>query len=238
MWKAIVIAIIAATGAFLAPALAQQNVTGILTAADSGGAIAGATVLAFQKTGSAKQRPAIYQAQTDSSGRYAMTLPVGVYQFCVQRADLYLDPCLWGGAPISTVTSVPMVAPIRLTKGWRFILRMHDVQQLLPKVETTRGDAISATVTGPGGKALPLPIVYDNGRIRDFGMVVPINLPLRVSAGARKLTLVDHVGAELNPQGISFQATPPSAPSGTARGLFPPPDATVIHVYTGSVRSP
>jgi hypothetical protein len=237
MKKKVVRNIIATISAFLGTALGQ-NVTGNLTAADSGAAIAGATVLAFQKAASAKQRPSIYQAQTDSTGRYAMTLPAGVYQFCVQGADLYLDPCLWGGAPISTVTSSPLAVPIRLTKGWRFILRAHDPQQLLRNVETARGEALSASVTGPSGKPLPLPIVYDNGRIRDFGMVVPVNFPLKVSAGARKLTLVDHVGAELSPQGISFQAIPPPAPPSAARGLFPPPDATMIHVYTGSLRSP
>jgi hypothetical protein len=162
--------IIAATSVLLPAALAQ-NVTGTLNAADGGGPIATATVLAFQKGTSAKQRPLIYKAQTDSVGRYAMTLPPGTYQFCVQGASLYLDPGLWGGAPVSTVASIPVAVPLRLTKGWRFILRTHDLQQLLPKVEKVRGEAISASVTAPGGKPLPLPVVYDNGRVRDLGML-------------------------------------------------------------------
>jgi hypothetical protein len=189
-------------------------------------------------TTSIKQKPVMVEATTDTAGKYAMTIPPGAYQLCAHNTNLYLNPCQWGGAPAITITTgIPATVSMKLAKGSRFILRVHDSKQVLKRVESVHGDAISAVVTGPAGLLLLLPIASDNGRTRDYTAVVPANAPLRLSLGTPKVAVSDRTGAGVNPQGIPFQAsladsrqTNPALAHLYSR--FPQPDSTVVHVYT------
>ena len=129
--------------------------------------------------------------------------------------------------------------PIRLLKGWPLILRMHDSMHLLRQTEGVHGDGVAVSVKRSSGNPLPLPIVYDNESIRDYGAVVPVGVALTLTIGSRKLVLTDHAGAAVGPNGIQIQATPPPARVGAPRsGFFPPPDATVVHLFARTVGVP
>lgn len=223
-----------ALGVLAALAANGQSLTGVVTAADTGAPIPAATVVAIQKTASPALEPLVYLSRTDTAGHYAINAAPGAYRVCVQGAGLYVDPCIWGGAPTATVGAAqPVNLALQLVKGWRFILRVHDTEGLLPRVEAVRGQAVSASVTGgPGGPVL-LPLIYDDGVIRDYGAVVPQNVALKaIVAASAQLSLTGTTGAAPSAQGIAFQATPPAASAvSLSTRMFPPPDATVVHIY-------
>ena len=171
------------------------------------------------------------------AGRYAMTVSPDNYRFCVQSAALYLDPCQWGGTISQSVgAGVATVVPLRLTPGARFILRVHDTQRILPQVESGTRAGIAASLTDAATRRFPLPIVYDNGRIRDFGAVVPLNQPLRVVAAGGRINLADQAGAVLSELGLAFQIKPEDflvlAPlAARLSPMFRAPDAKMVHIW-------
>jgi hypothetical protein len=213
-----------------------QNLSGTVVADDTGTPIAGATVVAIQKTATASQKPAIYKASVDATGRYAMTVSAGQYQLCVHSGGLYLDPCQWGGTAVRSVTGAGIVsASLRLQKGAWLILRVHDTKGLLPPGEAVRTSSVGVHLTGAAVKQFPLPVVYDNGRIRDYGAVVPMNAPLSAVVGSGIVVLADANGAAPGAQGIPFQVStadvnaPPLGPASLGR-MFPRPTAKIVHV--------
>ncbi len=115
-------------------------------------------------------------------------------------------------------------------------MRVHDSSGYLKQVETVRGQAIAPSVSGAGGGSVPLPLVYDDGRVRDYGAFVPLNLQMQLNVASPQLKLSDNSGQAVAAQALSFQAADlPSAPAqaGTSkfRSAFFAPNATVIHVY-------
>lgn len=78
--------------------------------------------------------------------------------------------------------------------------------------------------------------VDNDGRIRDYGAFVPLNLQMQLNVASQQLKLADNSGRAVAAQALSFQAADlPSAPAqaGTSkfRSAFFAPNATVIHVY-------
>jgi hypothetical protein len=225
-----------ATFAAFPLAMMGQNLTGTVVGDDTGAPIAGATVVAIQKTATASQKPAIYMAPVDAAGRYAMTVSAGLYQLCVHGGGLYLDPCQWGAVTSGSVTAgIGVAASLRLQKGAWFILRVHDKQGLLPQGELVHSSSISAHLTGVAVKQFPLPVVYDNGRIRDYGAVIPMNSPLSAVVSSGSVVLADETGAAPSPLGIPFQVfaadvnAPALVPASLAL-MFPRPKAKIVHV--------
>jgi hypothetical protein len=83
---------------------------------------------------------------------------------------------------------------------------------------------------------IPLPVAYDDGQLRDYGLLAPLNVQMTITVASTKVILADSSGAAPNPQGIAFQVTPPAPfPTDpvqiTLARKFPPPDATIVHVY-------
>jgi hypothetical protein len=234
-------AVLAATLACSTAAVLAQNLTGTVIADDTGSPLAAAEVVAIQRTSSLSQRPAIVTSRVDASGRYVITAPPGQYLLCVSHAGLYLDPCRWGGAKTVSVTgATAQSVALRLQKGWRFLLRVHDSGRLLAQAGTLPGDGISVLLTAPGRGAFPLPVVYDSGRVRDWGAVVPVNLPMSVTVNSSKLRLRHQSGAAPDPQGIPFQILPSDIPDeasvAASHGFhFRPPDAKIIHLYAAGL---
>lgn len=231
------IAIIAA-GAFTAAALNGQSLVGSVTGADTGAPIPASTVIAVQQMPSLAQKPVIYLAVTDGTGHYAIGATPGVYRLCVQGAGLYLDPCIWGGAAAATVTAAqPTSVNLRLIKGWRFIVRVHDKDGFLPQAEAVHGQGVSASAIGGSAGPILLPLIFDDGRIRDYGAVVPQNTTMTaIITASTRLNLTDATGAAPSTQGIPFQASPPASASTLLLGhVLPPPDATVVHIYAKGV---
>jgi hypothetical protein len=224
-----------------------QGIAGTVTAADTGAPMAGATVLAIQKSASQPAAPLIYRSVADSSGNYAIAAAPGQYSLCVHPLpapkDLYLDPCQWG-SPISATagTSATTSVPLSLQKGVLFIVRVHDPMQLLPQAEVVKGAALSASLTGPSVKAFPLPVVYSDSLVRDYGAVIPINVAMSATISSQTLTLTDSSGAPLSAAAIPFQVLPTDievtgAPLSPSTRMFPPPDAKMIHVYATGLTS-
>lgn len=217
--------------------VAGQSLTGTVVAADTGSPLPGATVVAIQKTLLPSQRPNIYKTATDATGHYTITPASGLYQLCVQGAGLYLDPCQWGGAISANVTSVAALSvPLVLQKGATFILRVHDATGLLPLGEAIPGANVHAYLTGAAVKQFPLPVTYDDGRIRDYSAVVPLNSALTAVASSGSVTLADKTGAAVDPLGVPFQVSPadvsaPNPLTGPLALMFPRPNAKVVHVY-------
>ncbi|MCC7343007.1 MAG: hypothetical protein IT170_18135 [Bryobacterales bacterium] len=217
--------------------LPAQNLTGTVVADDTNAGIAGSTVVAVQRPAAASQMPAVYKARVDASGRFALTVGTGVYQICVYDAGLYLDPCQWGAATARTVIAgTPASVSLRLQKGVPFVVRTHDAKQLVRGAETVRGQSIRLFLSASGRRQFPLPIVYDNGRIRDYGAVVPANLSLSVKVNSASLVIADRAGAAFAAQGVPFQIPSVEAAKfkpllGAAKwGLFRQ-NAKVVHIY-------
>lgn len=207
-----------------------QKLTGALTAADTGAPIAGASILAVQQTASRTQKPLMYSGPTDTGGNFAIQASPGLYKLCAHAAGLYLDPCQWGIPTAVTVAAGATVnSPLKLTKGGKFIVRVHDPQRLLRQQETTFQRTVSVSITGATAKPFFLPVVYDDGNIRDYGAVVPLNLPMNAMVfDGGHVTIGDRQGAALASGGVPFQALPVAVPA--VKPFFPPPDATFIHV--------
>lgn len=214
-----------------------QTLSGTVVADDTGAPIGGATVLAIQKTASPAQRPAICQAVTDAGGRYVMSVSAGRYQLCVHGVGVYLNPCEWGGdSPTVTVTTAA-AASLRLQKGAWLIVRIHDTRRLLSQVETVRGSGVTVFLTAAAVNQFPLPLIYDNGRIRDYGAVVPMNSAMRARIASSSIALSDERAAPLGAEGVPLQVTAADfqTASGVPRALarmFPRPTAKFLHVYT------
>ncbi len=139
-----------------------------------------------------------------------------------------LNPCQWGGAPFVTATADTAVPSLRLTKGGNFRVRVHDPRALLKTVEAANASAVSVLVTEGSGRQRPLPVIYDDGHVRDYGDVLPIGQPMKVSVNSAKLKVSDSGGG--NAQGVPFQVADPPAASTHGWNKFPRSNATVVHV--------
>lgn len=195
------------------------------------------------KPASASQMPRIYQSLVDSNGNYAITAPPGQYLLCARPLpqSLYLDPCQWGSPVSATVGATAAPVALTLQKGVRFIVRVHDPNQLLPQAEAAPGTAVSAFVTSPSIGQFPLAVVYADGLVRDYGTVVPTNVPMSVTVSSATLVLADTTGATLTATPITFQALATdvgvaATPLAPFASMFPPPDAKIIHVYATALR--
>jgi hypothetical protein len=222
---------------------AAQNLSGTVAAADTGAPLTGVTVTAILRPASFSQVPAVYRSAADSSGNYAITAPPGQYLLCArpQLQSLYLDPCQWGRPVSATVGTTAVPVPFSLQKGVLFIVRVHDPNQLLPQAETVPGAAVSALVTGASANQFLLPVVYEDGLVRDYGTVVPADVPMNLTISSATVVLADATGTALAPTAVTFEALQgdlgfaPGAPSQFA-SMFPPPDAKMIHVYATALR--
>jgi hypothetical protein len=121
--------------------------------------------------------------------------------------------------------------------GAIFIVRVHDANGLLPQGEAIPGSNVRAFLTGAAVNQFPLPMTYDNGRIRDYSAVVPLNSALNAVVSSGSVALADKTGAALSPLGIPFQVSAadvssPNLLSGSLALMFPRPTAKIVHVYT------
>lgn len=223
---------------------AAQDITGAVVAADTGLPLAGATVVAVRTPDSALEIPTVYQSAVGADGHYALNASSGHYSLCVRplAASLYMDPCQWG-RPTTVNVSAATVAltPISLEKGIRLIVRVHDTKQLLPKAEVVTGAAVAAFLTSGSVRQFPLPVVYADDIVRDYGTNIPVGVPMSVTISSRNLTLVDKDGSPITgtPMPIEVLSTDIEV-VGEAKSLFtskfPPPNARMIHVYTTDLR--
>jgi hypothetical protein len=136
----------------------------------------------------------------------------------------------------TTVGATAVPVPFSLEKGVRFIVGVHDPNQLLPQAEAVPGAAVSASVASASVSQFLLPVVYGDGLVRDYGTVVPTNVPMSVTISSATVVLADGTGTALAPTAVTFEALQgdlgfaPGAPSQFA-SMFPPQDAKMIHVY-------
>ncbi len=98
-----------------------------------------------------------------------------------------------------------------------------------------------ASLTSPTVKLFPLPVVFSDSLVRDYGTVIPINVPMSVTVTSNTLSLADNTGAPLSAAAAPFQALPTDIevagePLSPACRMFPPPDARMVHVYTTGLR--
>jgi len=223
-------------GILLCACTPAQKLTGVLTAADTGAPIAGASILAVQQTSSRTQRPMMYSGPTDTGGNFVIQVSPGSYKLCAHAPSLYLDPCQWGSPTAAAAGAGASVsASFRLTQGGRFIVRIHDPKRLLRQQETTYQQTVSVSIISATAKPFCLPIVYDDGNIRDYGATVPLNIPMNALVfDGGHVTIVDAQGAALAPGGVPFQAAAIVAPA--IKQFFPPPDATFVHVQATGFR--
>jgi hypothetical protein len=140
-----------------------------VTAADTGDPLTGVTVTAILKPTSASQ-----------SGQYLLCARP-------QPQSPYLDPCQWGGPVGATVGTGAVPVALTLQEGVRFIVRVHDPNQLLPQADTAPGTAVSASVTSASISQFPLAVVYADALVRDYGTIVPTNVPLSVTVSSATL---------------------------------------------------
>jgi hypothetical protein len=231
-----------AAWALAAAALPAQSLNGSVAAADTGAPLVHGTVVAIRKVPTPGQEPAIYKADLDPNGKYAVPVSAGQYQICVSGAEPYLDPCQCGGSPPTPTPSVSdaaVSAPLSLQKGVQLIVRVHDPNRLFRGAESVPGAAVQAHVSAAAARH-PLPIVADAGFFRDYGMFIPFNTPLTVFVSSRTLHLASDTGVPLSPAGIPIQISPSDfqsqnpLPPGLAR-MFPRPTAKVIHVYASAL---
>jgi hypothetical protein len=172
-------------------------------------------------------------------GAYELTVQPGQFRLCIQGFG-FLDPCLWGGAQSVAVGSASAAAiALQAQRGGQFLLRVHDLLGLLATAEALPGQAVSAFVATPSGLKIILPVVYNDGQIRDYGLLTPLNVPLTVTVANSRVSLVNPSGAPVTAQAIAFQVMPlaplPTDPIQLALARkFPPPQATFVHVYTVS----
>lgn len=228
----------------MTPPVMAQSLTGTVTAADTGEAMVGATVLAIQRSASVSQKPTIYQSVVDSAGHFTVAASPGQYAVCVHPLpqSLYLDPCQWGSPIIVTVGEASSTVPLTLLKGVRFIVRVHDLNRLFPQAETVTGTAVSASLASPSVKLFILPLVYSDSLIHDYGTVIPINVPMSVTVSSKTLSLADKTGAPVSASPMPFQVLPTDiavtgAPPSPLARMFPPPDARIVHVYATGLTS-
>ena len=111
----------------------------------------------------------MYSAWVGADGGYSLTVTPGQYKVCTHGAGVYLDSCQQGTPWTGNVSAAVTVAPaIRLIKGGRFLVRVHDINNASPSLEKVVGPTLFASVARPSGAPFVLPLVY-NGRVRDYG---------------------------------------------------------------------
>jgi hypothetical protein len=81
---------------------------------------------------------------------------------------------------------------------------------------------------------------YNNGTNRDFGAVLPLNIPIKVVVSSAHLLFSDEAGSALAPGGLALQMSPSDpqlAPATSSHSWhFRSPGAKIIHIFTSSVR--
>lgn len=156
------------------------------------------------------------QIQTDGGGAFAVPdLPVGDYNLCASApSTAYLDPCVWGQALRTTVSSaVAASTTIVLQRGVFLNVRVNDPLQLL-----------SPLVDGPlTPSKLAVGVVYANRAYRgahninaasmgrDYQLAIPVGTPFTLWLFSRDVTLADSNGAPIPASG---SATPVVAVAG------------------------
>ena len=103
------------------------------------------------------------------------------------------------------------------------------------------GTAVSAFLSTASVPQFPLPVVYSDGKIRDYGTVVPINIPMSVTVSSRTVALAGSSGSAFGTAPTPFQVLPADievtgAPLSPTTRMFPPPDAKIIHVYATGLK--
>ncbi len=224
-----------------APHLFSQSLSGTVVGADTGAPIQGATVVAVQATTSTAEKPVVYQSSLGAGGGFTMTASPGTYWICVGGADLYLDPCTWGGAQSVTVSAAGASSvSLKLAKGGRFLLRVRDPQQFLQQLSTRYNQGIAVWVTGAPAGQFPLPQISQESGITYYGGLLPINVPLSVSVSSGHVSFTDQTGAAISSQGIGFQVADLAAQAAALRSafsaMFPPPQATVVDVVAAGIQ--
>jgi hypothetical protein len=224
--------------AALAGACFGQTLSGTVTSNQTSNPIAGATVSAVGQPASIGQRPSAYTGQTDANGNFTISVPSGQYRICVFGVAGYVNPCRWGNA-ISAAGGASGLS-IVLLEGAEFVLRIHDPSHFLQQAEAVPGTGVNALVGGAPAGALALPKIYDDGRIRDFGDLLPLNTSLTVSALSAHAVLATQSGAAPAVGGIPFQLTAAyfqfTPPTPVASVFFQPPEAEMIHLYVTGVQ--
>jgi len=141
-----------------------------------------------------------------------------------------------GGAGVTNVAASAVSVPLRLNVGAWLIIRIHDQNAYLA-AEAVPHAAVTASLSATGVAQFLLPVVYDNSRIRDYGAVVPINVPLTAFVSSSTVLLTDQSRAPPNPAGMAVKVTAPdlTQPSWfppSLSSMFPRPTAKIIHFYT------
>jgi hypothetical protein len=209
--KSFVISLFVCSFAFGQSATAVGALSG--SASDvTGGKLAGAQVR-YQRVISAYVRgqngqPAPAPGQTvvngevtaDANGAFNLpNLPVGDYLLCATVPNApYLDPCQWAQSMRVTVNANAVSSvSLALAKGVYLKVRVNDPAGLLPQ-----------TIDGPmGGGKLVVGVNFANGAYlgaqnigvdsggRDYRMVIPTGMPLKLWMYGRDVSLTDASGS-------------------------------------------
>lgn len=140
---------------------------------------------------------------TRSNGAfYFPGLAPGSYRFCAHlpKSDL-ISPCRWTvKAPMVSVRTNAMILglKIRLEKGHRIPIEIEDSGgRISAHVGKTKGAVIDVGVSGPGEPYLVAEEMGKKGNNHEYSVVVPYDIPVRVSVHSDFFTLGDKDGRPL-----------------------------------------
>ena len=150
----------------------------------------------------------------DAKGMFVLpNLPSGDYVLCGGVPTLpYLDPCKWAASPRVTVApNAASKATLVLTKGVFLKVRINDPTHLLPQVKDgpLRASNLIVGVKFANGAYLGATNTGVDTSGRDYEMIVPTGVPLKLWLFSHHVSLADTSGQAVDMSGalISFQAT-------------------------------
>jgi hypothetical protein len=151
---------------------------------------------------------------TDANGAYVLpNLPVGDYLLCGDAPSLpYLDPCKWSISPRVTVSpSLTTKRTLVLTKGVFLKVRINDGARLLPQTKDgpIRAGNLLVGVKFANGAYLGAENTGVDTAGRDYQMIIPAGVPLKLWLFSRHVSLKDIGGAIVDVSGAQtpFQAS-------------------------------
>ena len=183
-----------------AAALAQTNVTGILTKSDTGRPISHAIVYAASTTSVTNTRGRLTETAWDGSFIFG-NLPAGTYKFCVHNLDIYLNPCEWPTANAATAVQISSSDPklrLKVDPGRRVYLRVNDSAGLLSTTLATGAKPeLVVLIMDQSGKVWRRVPTLGTSTAGHYSLVVPNETTYGFALTSVGVSLADHAGAAI-----------------------------------------
>lgn len=216
-------------------ALAQTNVSGVLTRSDTGRPVSHAIIHATSTTVAKSTHNLRTETAWDGSFIFG-NLPAGTYRFCVHNLDIHLNPCEWptvnAAVPVQISASDPKLR-LKVDPGRRVHLRVQDSAGLLTAaLAGGRKPEVAVLIVDKSGKTLRRVPTLGAPTAGHYSLLVPDDPSYGFAVASPDVNLSDDRGSVIADRAFIPFANPlsPEARALLARQFHAEPDDPAVVV--------